>query len=53
MMGAFVTLGVWWTAWSGRRHPALLVLVTAVAAFVAMILMVAAVNTPIVLYKEF
>jgi hypothetical protein len=44
---------LWWAAWSGRRHPALLLFVTALAAFVAMILMLGAIDTPIVLYKEF
>jgi hypothetical protein len=52
-MGTFGVVRIWWAAWSSRRHPALLLFLTALAAFFALILMLSALDTPIVLYKEF
>lgn len=46
-------LGLQWAAWSSRRHPRLLLLATAVAALVAVLLMLRVVDGPVVLYKEF
>ncbi len=39
--------------WSGKPHPRLLLIATMAAAFIAMILLIAAVTESVILYKEF
>jgi len=43
----------WYAQWSARRHPRLLAAVTLLAAFLALGLLIANVQTPAILYKAF
>lgn len=43
----------YWTKWSQRRRPVVLLLATLIAAFIAIALLIGAVSGPAILYKEF